>query len=388
MMGMSMTTASRPRVLAVDVEAGGFDRVRSILTPAGYDVLPARGTAAALQTVAQNGADLVLLDVARHGEDGIAAFRQIRQGMGRSALPILMLTSATDREAQRRALAAGADDLLTKPLDPEELRVRVHTLLELKAHREQDARVEEQLQDPRTRWLQMERLARLGSLAADVAAQFGHIGEDFQRGMEHVRMRAAQGLSPDPEVLEKLGVTGEQLRLHSQHLLALGQPSAKDIQRVDLRELTRGLVERMKTEGRLGHVELRFHMPDEPVRLTLNRRQLEAVLMQLLANAADALEDVTDRARVVRLIVEPADDFGDYGPRILVQDTGVGIFPDELQAIFEPYYTTKQPQKGAGLGLTVARTLVESMGGELTVRSRVNLGSTFTVELPEPMVSW
>lgn len=388
MMGMSMNAASRPRVLAVDVEAGGFDRVRSILTPAGYDVLPARGTAAALQTVAQDGADLVLLDVARHGEDGIAAFKQIRQGMGRPALPILMLASATDREAQRRALAAGVDDLLTKPLDPEELRVRVHTLLELKAHREQDARVEEQLQDPRTRWLQMERLARLGSLAADVAAQFGHIGDDFQRGMEHVRTRAAQGLAPDPEVLEKLGVAGEQLRQYGQHLLALGPPSNKDMQRVDLRELTRGVVDRMKAEGRLGHVELRYHMPDEPVRLTFNRRQLEAVLVQLIANAADALEDVTDRARVVRLIVEPADDFGDYGPRILVQDTGIGIFPDELQAIFEPYYTTKAAQKGAGLGLTVARTLVESMGGELTVRSRVNLGSTFTVELPEPMVSW
>jgi signal transduction histidine kinase len=71
-----------------------------------------------------------------------------------------------------------------------------------------------------------------------------------------------------------------------------------------------------------------------------------------------------------------------------VQDTGGGIFPDELQAIFEPYYSTKSPAKSTGLGLTVARTLVESMGGELTARSRVNLGSTFTVELPEPLVSW
>jgi signal transduction histidine kinase len=299
-----------------------------------------------------------------------------------------MLAPNADREARRRAMAAGVDDLLTRPLDADELKVRVHTLLELKAHREQDARVEEQLVDPRTRWVRMERLARLGTLAADVAAQFGQIGQDFQRGLEHVRARAAVGLSPDPEVLTKLGVAGEQLRLYGQHLVALGQPSPKDVQRVDLRVLARSVAERVREEGRLGHVELRYHLPNEPVLLTINRRQLDAVLTQLLANAADALEQVSDRARIVRVIVEQADDFGDWGPRILIQDTGVGVFPDELQAVFAPYYTTKPPEKGAGLGLTVARTLVESMGGELTVRSRVNLGSTFTVELPEPQVSW
>jgi signal transduction histidine kinase len=388
MMGMSMNTAARPRVLAVDVEAGGFDRVRSILTPAGYDVLPATGTAAALEALARDAADLVLLDMSRAGEEGLAACRQIRQGLGRPSLPILMLTPDTDREAQRQALAAGVDELLLKPLDPEELRVRVHTLLELKAHREHDSRLEEAMQNPRARWLRMERLARVGTLAANVAEQFGQIGADFQRGLEHVRARATQGLPPDPEVLKKLGVAGEQLRLHGQHLVALGQPTPKDMQRVDLSELARSVVERMQAEGRLGEVEVRFHEPEEPVRQTLNRRQLDAVLVQLLANAADALEHVTDRARVIRVIVEPADDFGDYGPRLLVQDTGIGIFPDELQAIFEPYYTTKSPEKGAGLGLTVARTLVESMGGELTVRSRVNLGSTFAVELPEPLISW
>lgn len=387
MMGMTMSTVARPRVLAVDAESAGFDRVRSILAPAGYDVLPASDTAAALQAVAQDAADLVLFTGSRPGDDGLAACRHIRQELGRPSLPILMLAPNADREARRRALAAGVDDLLTRP-DAHELTVRVHTLLELKAHREQDARVEEQLVDPRTRWVRMERLARLGTLAADVAEQFGHIGQDFQRGLEHVRARAAVGLSPDPEVLTKLGVAGEQLRLYGQHLVALGQPSPKDIQRMDLRVLARSVAERVQEEGRLGHVEVRYHLPNEPVLLTVNRRQLDAVLTQLLTNAADALEDVSDRARIVRVIVEQADDFGDWGPRILVQDTGIGIFPDELQAIFEPYYTTKPPTKGAGLGLTVARTLVESMGGELTARSRVNLGTTFTVELPEPQVSW
>ena len=95
-----------------------------------------------------------------------------------------------------------------------------------------------------------------------------------------------------------------------------------------------------------------------------------------------------DRPRRIITGVELPDIFGDFGPLLFVEDTGIGIFEDEQQAVFEPYYTTKAPEKGAGLGLTVARTLVEAMGGTLTVRSRVNQGSTFTVELPEQTSSW
>lgn len=388
MMGMNTNTVARPRVLALDVAAGGVDRVRSILAPAGYDVLPAEGMEAALAAVARDAADLLLMDLSRQGEEGIDACRQIRQELGRPSLPILMLAPDADLEVRRRALAAGVDDVLTRPMDAEELKVRVHTLLELKAHREQDARAGAQLQDPRARWLQMERLARLGTLAADVAEQLGHIGADFERAMEHVRTRAAKGLPPDPDVLKELGLAGERMRLHAEHLVALGQPSPKDVRRVDLRELARDVTERLRSEGRLGDAEVRYHLPDEPVLTAVNCRQLDAVLVQLLANAADSLEHVSDRQRLIRVIVEEADDFGDWGPRLRVQDTGIGIFPDELQAVFEPYYTTRPAEKATGLGLTVARTLVESMGGELTVRSRVNLGSTFTVELPEPLSSW
>ncbi|WP_241768811.1 sensor histidine kinase [Myxococcus xanthus] len=144
----------------------------------------------------------------------------------------------------------------------------------------------------------------------------------------------------------------------------------------------------MRDAGRLGTAEVKVQLPDEAIAVVFNRRQLEQVLVELLANAVDAVEDVTDRPRRIHVGVELPDIFGDFGPRLYVKDTGIGIFEDELQAVFEPYYTTKAPEKGAGLGLTVARTLVEAMGGAVTVHSRVNLGSTFTVELPEQTSSW
>lgn len=377
----------RPRVLAVDVESGGAERVRSILTPAGYDVLPASGTAAALEAASRLRADLVLLDVERPGTDGLAAYRRLRAELGHPSLPILMLTPSADRQTRREVLEAGVDDLLiTEPLDPLELKVRVHTLLELKAHRQGGLR--DVLQDPRARWVRMERLARVGTLAADVAQQLDQLGVGLQRALEHVRTRAAQGLPPDPEELTRLGTAGEQMRLHGQHLLSLGPSSPQDIQRFDLRTLVPEVVARLRASGRLGTADVRVVLPEDPIAVVFNRRQLEQVVVELVGNAVDAVEDVKDRPRVVHVGVEMPDIFGDFGPRLFVKDSGIGIFEDELQAVFAPYYTTKPPDRGVGLGLTVARTLVESLGGTLSVKSHVNVGSTFTVELPEQTSSW
>ncbi len=383
-----MTATYRPRVLAVDVESGGMERLCAILSPAGYDVLPASGRAAAA-AAARQSADLVLLDVGRPGTDGLAAYRRLLAELGGPSLPVLMLTPSVDQQTRREVLEAGVDDLLiTEPLDPLELKVRVHTLLELKAHRDAGGQRAEAMLDPRMRWVEMERLARLGTLAADVAQNLGRVGEGLQRALAHVQTRALQGLPPDAAELKNLGVAGEQMRLHGQHLLSLGPISPKDIQRFDLRELVPGVVERMRGAGRLGFAEVKVMLPQDPIAVIFNRRQLEQVLVELLANAADALEDVKDRPCRIHVGVEMPDIFGEFGPCLFVKDTGIGIFEGEVGAVFEPYYTTKAPEKGAGLGLTVARALVESMGGRLTVQSRVNLGSTFTVELPEQTSSW
>jgi|GEM_PF-1659128 signal transduction histidine kinase len=383
-----MTATYRPRVLAVDVESGGMERLCAILSPAGYDVLPTSGKAAAA-AAARQSADLVLLDVVRPGTDGLAAYRRLLAELGGPSLPVLMLTPRADQQTRREVLEAGVDDLLiTEPLDPLELKVRVHTLLELKAHRDAGGQRAEAMLDPRLRWVEMERLARLGTLAADVAQNLGRVGEGLQRALAHVQTRALQGLPPDAAELKNLGVAGEQMRLHGQHLLSLGPISPKDIQRFDLRELVPGVVDRMRAAGRLGFAEVKVMLPQDPIAVIFNRRQLEQVLVELLANAADALEDVKDRPCRIHVGVEMPDIFGEFGPCLFVKDTGIGIFEGEVGAVFEPYYTTKAPEKGAGLGLTVARALVESMGGRLTVQSRVNLGSTFTVELPEQTSSW
>jgi two-component system NtrC family sensor kinase len=65
-----------------------------------------------------------------------------------------------------------------------------------------------------------------------------------------------------------------------------------------------------------------------------------------------------------------------------VQDTGCGIEKDDLEKLFDPFYTTKPTGKGTGLGLYISFSIIESMGGKIMVDSEVNVGTTFTLQLP------
>ena len=119
-------------------------------------------------------------------------------------------------------------------------------------------------------------------------------------------------------------------------------------------------------------------MPQTPVCATVDRTRIEQILVNLVGNAADALGGVPSNRRRIRIgLLEEA------GTVVLhIEDTGTGIPADKLDAIFEPYYTTKPVGKGTGLGLPVVKQLVEDYRGRIAVMSTVGEGTRFTVTLP------
>jgi signal transduction histidine kinase len=105
---------------------------------------------------------------------------------------------------------------------------------------------------------------------------------------------------------------------------------------------------------------------------------LTQVLSALLHNAAEAIPD--GRSGHVAVTVQPV---GDGRLRLAVTDDGAGMPPEVLRRAFEPFFSTKGEGKGSGLGLPVARALIESLGGELRLESRPGQGTTATLTLPE-----
>jgi signal transduction histidine kinase len=114
-----------------------------------------------------------------------------------------------------------------------------------------------------------------------------------------------------------------------------------------------------------------------PVRA--NEARLGQVFLNLLVNAAHAIPAGRSGEQVVHVR-----SFAAPGQRVAVEvsDTGCGIPADQLEAIFEPFFSTKAPGEGAGLGLSVCRSIVEALGGTIEVESEVGVGSTFRVLLP------
>jgi len=105
--------------------------------------------------------------------------------------------------------------------------------------------------------------------------------------------------------------------------------------------------------------------------------QLQQVILNLIANAINAMSTVADRPRVLRVQTALK---GTGHLLIAVEDSGIGIDRDQLDRIFEPFFTTKS--HGMGLGLWLCRSIVEAHRGSLTVTSEVGRGSLFRIDLP------
>jgi C4-dicarboxylate-specific signal transduction histidine kinase len=113
--------------------------------------------------------------------------------------------------------------------------------------------------------------------------------------------------------------------------------------------------------------------------VTANRVQLQQVILNLCVNAVDAMDSVTDRDRVLKVMSERVSS----GVSITVEDSGVGVEPENIEHIFEPFYTTKSD--GMGMGLSICRSIIEEHGGRLFVAPGRLCGLAIQISLPADM---
>jgi signal transduction histidine kinase/CheY-like chemotaxis protein len=135
------------------------------------------------------------------------------------------------------------------------------------------------------------------------------------------------------------------------------------------------------------HIEIEVRLPDEPLFLNVDPSQFDTALVNIAINARDAMNGVGRIVITVAAIetmpaVRSHDAVqGDF-VAVSLTDTGTGIPPEKLDRIFEPFFTTKGVGHGTGLGLSQVFGFAKQSGGEITVESKVGVGSTFTLFLP------
>ncbi len=237
-------------------------------------------------------------------------------------------------------------------------------ITELRNALEREKRVREQL-------IHSERLATIGELATKVAhdlrsplVTIGGYARQLQRNPYDLQrvQRNIQIIVDEVEKLER------QLR----DLLDFATPKKPNLTKVNLNELVLKLSEIHRPSMEAAGVDLVVEVPQEPLLVLADEIQLERVLLNLWRNAVEAMPDGGTLTNKV---------WGEgQFAKINIKDTGIGINPEELPHIFEPFYTTKNT--GSGLGLAICKKIIDEHGGQIEVYSIVGEGTTFTISLP------
>jgi signal transduction histidine kinase len=230
----------------------------------------------------------------------------------------------------------------------------------------------------RQQLLQAQRLSSVGALASSVAHEFNNI-------LTTIINYAKLGLKPTADesartqALERILKGGHRAAGIVNSMLGYARANAARRVPTDIVRLVEEaliLTEKDLSKHRI-NVERRFH--SRPVAPVIPG-QIEQILVNLIINARQAMP------RGGRLLIEVRENPIAGMAEARIADSGVGISPDRLRLIFEPFYTTKEPDEdghgGTGLGLSVCRQIIEQHHGRIRVESVVGKGSTFTVKLP------
>ncbi|HEY6837980.1 MAG TPA: response regulator, partial [Geobacteraceae bacterium] len=232
-----------------------------------------------------------------------------------------------------------------------------------------------------------QKMEAVGTLAGGVAHDFNNILTAIIGFGSLLDMKMAEGDPLRPHVTQLLAAADRATNL-TRSLLAFGRSQATETKRMDLNEIVTGM-ERMLRRILREDIELRIHLCQEDLPVRVDVGQIEQVLMNLTANARDAICGV-GAITVATGVTELDEEFrrihgyGEPGSYALITfaDSGSGMDEKTRLRIFEPFFTTKDVGKGTGLGLSICYGIVKQHGGYINCYSEPGMGTTFRIYLP------
>ena len=180
---------------------------------------------------------------------------------------------------------------------------------------------------------------------------------------------------PDFEMaLGKIEKGVERAKRITLQLLGSVKQTDSTLSEVDLKELVDETVGLLQKEAANKDVEIVQVIDPAIGSIWTDPYKLRQVLINIITNAVHA----TGPGGKITIMLEPVDD----RVALTIQDTGQGIPKEHLKKIFEPFFSTKPPGEGTGLGLFVTRSIIEKLGGEMDVESQLGQGTSFCIRLP------
>lgn len=229
---------------------------------------------------------------------------------------------------------------------------------------------------------QSERLASLGLLATGISHEINNPLGAIAMSVEGLRRRLASdpgALSASPETLDlallRIADQVRRGRSITERLLKVARPPGNARTLVDLNGLVEDILSILSHQISRSRITRRLDLAQGLPPLPGDGSHLAQVIMNLTMNAIQAMEETGGEIRVATMA-------SDDDVQLEIHDTGCGIAPAQMARIYEPFFTTKPPGKGTGLGLFITHMIVTDLGGTIQARSEPGRGSSFIVRLP------
>ncbi len=241
----------------------------------------------------------------------------------------------------------------------------------------------ENLKNAQQQMILREKLASLGKMSAMVAHQLNNP----MSGMLTYAKLSRRNLERNPssetirDTLENLNVMGEEARrcgVIVNNLLNFSRTAMGKKGRWDLNAIVRRTADLLRHNFEVKNAKLDLDLADKELLLECDQGALQQLLVEIMVNAMESLDAAGGRVTIRTREVAASGTI-----RIEIEDTGKGIPEDLLSSIFEPFVTTKEAERGTGLGLAVVYGVVQDHDGTISVDSRMDAGTLFTIDLPD-----
>ena len=241
--------------------------------------------------------------------------------------------------------------------------------------------LEAKLKDAQAYLVEASKMRALGELVAGVAHELNNPLMASQTIL-HVILKNLPAGWPERERLELIRKCNDRIEKIVDHLREFSRQTKPELLEIDVNQPVENAL-MITGQQLLNHgISLVRHLAGALPKVMGDTNQLEQVFLNLISNARDAIDDAGGHKKELTIRSSFSEDGGAPSVVVSVKDTGIGIPPENLSKIFEPFFSTKPVGKGTGLGLSLCFGIVEAHGGRIDIRSRVGEGTEVSVILP------
>jgi signal transduction histidine kinase len=373
------------RILIVDDDQKILESMKTLLQYKGYEIETTSSPKEALTYLNQDIFDLALLDVMMPEMTGFELLDSLdRANLGTM---FMIMTGEASMEYAIEAVRKMANDYIRKPCEPDELLMRVELALKQKRIKDEIKTVEEEKKSLEKQLQHSQKMETIGTLAGGIAHDFNNM-LCIIIGSAELALASAAHDGPAGEYLSKILTASTRAEEMVRRLLSFSRLAVSEKEPVDLNSLLDESLKLLSASFQK-KIEIRRQLCDTALPIMGNSTQINQVIINLCNNAAHAMETsggILEVALDQVTLNEKQGRFAELDPgeyaRLSVSDTGHGIDPGIMQRIFDPYFTTKEPGKGTGMGLAMVHGIVKNHGGGIQVKSEVERGAQFDIFLP------